>query len=43
MLVELQAEDGQEAAEDEGCEFVAVVNVTVTPAQNNRGPYKYIQ
>ena len=34
MLVELQAVDGYEAAEDKGLEFVGVAEVLCTPAPN---------
>ena len=34
MLVELQAVDGHEAAEDKGLEFVGVAEVLCTPAPN---------
>jgi len=40
MLVELQTENSQEAADDEGGEFVDVVDVQEILAPNYGDPYK---
>ena len=40
MLVEQQAEDGYEAAEDGGCKFLDVADVLCIPVPNHAVLYK---